>query len=794
MWVACSLMIVLGTTRHPVLLHGGLVLIVMGALCVGQIMRMRQVGSLTVIAMCIIGIGCGATLGYLRILALTATPLTQLAQQQRVIEFVGTVQADPIITTKREDQSWSTRTQTSVAIRLEEFSADGQKFRIRVPVLLFAGNPRDEAVRHSIPGMSVRGTARLTVPALGRPYAAYLSAVSRVHVSSVAPHYQVLASDFRSGLVRALQHTPTLGAQLAPGLALGDTRAITESVSTSMRTAGLSHLTAVSGANVTILLLVVLGLTRQFGSKSQVLIAGLVLLAFVVIVRPQPSVLRAAVMGVVVLLGSVLKRKSDALAAVAGAIFVLLIFNPLLAVSYGFALSVVATMGLVVWSPKLIQILDAKLPQAVPGWLLQGLVVTLAAQVAVAPLLLSLGAQISLAAIPANLLCVPLASVSMLAGVVTALSATVCFPVAQLTAWFTAIPALCIAEIANKASQATWLVIPWPHGPSGVLLSASSILVGCWLCVTWKRLSASAHCATASAVLLAVSSLWIHPDLSWRMWPPQNWMMVSCDVGQGDATVIKVAQHQAVVIDVGPEPTLIDQCLTRLHINQIPLLILTHFHADHIGGLAGALHHRTVAMVRTSPLNEPNMTYTFADSILTHSRIKFTPMSAGEKLMVQGVAIECLWPARILREQGSDPNNASLVLKVRTMGTTLLLAGDVEAPAQQEIVRSGVLTSVDVLKIAHHGSRNQDSDFARSLKPRIGIISDGQRNPYGHPSPETIALYEALGTRIFRTDEHGEIAILGTVGKHQVSQASQKPNHYEELALNPAYLQVVTQR
>ena len=760
LWLSCAVVVYIGSSRHPVLLQLWLLLLGVASFFAVHIVRTRFI-SLTVVAtMSVLGIGLGTVLGVARVIPLTTGPLASIAQQHSVLEFHATVQSDPSVTTKRGGLDWSSAQQTSVAVRLVSVAQGGHVYRVRVPALLFASYQRDRFVRHCIPGMNINGYARVDPARVGRPYAVYLTATSLVHSDVLAPRYQFLASRFRDQLVAALVDAPAEVKQLVPGLALGDTRAISTQLTTDMRTAGLTHLIAVSGANVTILLLVVLALVRRRSLRLQTVVAIMALAAFVVVVRPQPSVLRAAVMGVVVLIGTLMRRRIDGIAVLASAIVLLLVLDPFLSVSYGFALSVAATAGLMVWSHSLRHYLDGRIPRQIPAWLLDGFVVTTCAQLAVAPLLIGMGSQLSLASLPANLICVPLATVVMLTGLVVAALAVVSLPIAQLFSWITVIPAWLIAHVAHVASSFTWLVIPWPHGLVGVIACLLVMGVCLYVMKAKSHFNAQQQSAVVTALVLFFGSLWFHPHVPGRMWPPQHWTMVSCDVGQGDATVLNVAPHQAIVIDAGGDAHAVDQCLTGLRVTSIPLLVLTHFHADHVGGLVGVLHGRQVGSVRTSPLFEPALTFAFATHVLDQHHLSFRPITAGEQLHVGNIHLQCLWPSRIIHGQGSDPNNASIVLLAQVGGHRYLLAGDVESPAQKAIVEQYHLTHVDVLKVAHHGSRNQDVEFAKALQPTIGFISVGAHNDYGHPAAETIELYQSLGTHIFRTDLNGGLAVV----------------------------------
>jgi competence protein ComEC len=238
--------------------------------------------------------------------------------------------------------------------------------------------------------------------------------------------------------------------------------------------------------------------------------------------------------------------------------------------------------------------------------------------------------------------------------------------------------------------------------------------------------------------------------------------MVQCDVGQGDGAVFRTGKGQAIVIDVGPDDVSMDRCLNDLQITSIPILVLTHFHADHVGGLLSVLHNREVGQIWVSPLFDPPMTTQYVRGVLKDSGAKAKLLTAGAKFEVGQVKLECLWPSKLLLGQGSDPNNASVVLLVSVHATSVLMTGDIEPAAQDAIRAEHPQLSVDVVKIAHHGSRNQSEAFAQGIHPKVAFISAGRDNDYGHPSRQTIALYELAGARVFRTDEQGNLALLKT--------------------------------
>jgi competence protein ComEC len=250
-------------------------------------------------------------------------------------------------------------------------------------------------------------------------------------------------------------------------------------------------------------------------------------------------------------------------------------------------------------------------------------------------------------------------------------------------------------------------------------------------------------------------------------WPPHDWIAVNCDVGQGDGLVIRAGPGAAIVVDAGPDPDLMDHCLTQLGIRRVGLVVLTHFHADHVEGLPGVLRGRSVAEVEVSPLAEPPDEAARVRGWTRSRGIPVTVAAPGEVRAYDGIRWTVLWPSRIIRD-GSAPNNASIVLRLVTHGVVFLLTGDVEPPAQAELMADPGALRADVLKVPHHGSRYQDPDFLHAIGARLAIISVGLGNPYGHPAASTVALLRSLGMDVRRTDLDGAVAVVGSASNLQL--------------------------
>ena len=238
-------------------------------------------------------------------------------------------------------------------------------------------------------------------------------------------------------------------------------------------------------------------------------------------------------------------------------------------------------------------------------------------------------------------------------------------------------------------------------------------------------------------------------------------------MGQGDSLVINLGDHQAIVIDVGPDPQLIHTCLRDLGVKTVPLLVLTHFHADHVGGLAGLLNSAQVKSLWISPNHEPINEY--QNVVKEVGAIPISEVREGQRLHFTSQfgegELQVLWPNATQNNSsstsydGSSINNSSVALLIKSGRLSIFAAGDIEPPAQAEIFASGNLEDVDILKVAHHGSAYQDSRLYRALHPEIAVISVGAGNSYGHPSPRTVAGLKAVGAHVLRTDTDGAISI-----------------------------------
>jgi competence protein ComEC len=244
--------------------------------------------------------------------------------------------------------------------------------------------------------------------------------------------------------------------------------------------------------------------------------------------------------------------------------------------------------------------------------------------------------------------------------------------------------------------------------------------------------------------------------------------MVACDVGQGDAVVLSTADAgRAVVVDTGPDPGPVAGCLNRLGVDRVPLVILSHLHADHVGGLAAVLADRSVGAVAVGPSRVPGWAWGEVSGDASRAGVPLVQLTVGQRLTWPGLTIDVLAPLSAeasprAKADGTDINNSSVVLRAVTPAGRVLLTGDVELAAQLDLLSARVDLNADILKVPHHGSRYSTPDFLDAVHARIAVVSVGAGNPYGHPSPLTLGFLSRRGTQVLRTDTDGDSAIIRT--------------------------------
>jgi competence protein ComEC len=538
--------------------------------------------------------------------------------------------------------------------------------------------------------------------------------------------------------------------QLLAGIVLGEDSAIDRELRDAFQASGLMHLLAVSGQNVAIvafgvvLAARILGLGRLVGEA----LAIAVVLSYALAVGWQPSVVRAAVAGVLASLAWLVARPRDRWHALAVGALVLLVWMPQSALEPGFQLSfaAVATIFLVV--PRLSGVPEA---YPVPRGLWDVLVVAAACGLVTAPIVWLHFGQVALWTVPANVAAEPamppLISLSLAAAAVEPLSPGVATALAWLAGW-------CAWWIALVAR----VVASWPSAQisSPLAIAVAFGVVGAALLVRrlprYGRPTALAAIASV-ALTLAVAAWATRPQPSWE--PPAGLRVTFLDVGQGDSALLEVPGG-AVLVDEGPPEADVVGQLRSLGLRSLTAIVLTHPQRDHIGGASAVLDRLAVGTVADPGIEAPSADHDAAVAAARGRSVPIVVVHAGEVFRIGKLRLRILWPD----DPGlpsEDPNQHAVVALASFGSTDVLLTADAESDVTSRLP----LRPIEVLKVAHHGSEDPGlPDLLRVLRPEIAVISVGVNNDYDHPRPETLAALAAQpGLRTFRTDENGRVVV-----------------------------------
>jgi len=323
------------------------------------------------------------------------------------------------------------------------------------------------------------------------------------------------------------------------------------------------------------------------------------------------------------------------------------------------------------------------------------------------------------------------------------------------------VPASWIAATATTVAGLPGDALPWLEGwPGAAALTILGLAIGLVIVLRSDGGPPARRLAHAVSVLLvavvagAALGAGALTSVAGRWTLPADWSVLACDVGQGDAVLLRSAGTVAL-IDTGPTPEPLAACLARAGIDHIDLLVLTHYDLDHIGGL-DAVRGR-VGTVLHGPGDAEAVRRIAA---LTAQGARATEASAGLSGSLGAARWRVLWPKPGSRAFPAG-NDASVVVDVRGGGIPpTLLLGDLSASPQRVLAASGALAPpYAIVKVAHHGSADQDADLYVAVQPAVALVTVGIGNDYGHPRAETLAILDDVGARIARTDEDGAIAL-----------------------------------
>ena len=614
-----------------------------------------------------------------------------------------------------------------------------------------------------------------------------------VHSQMISPGITLEANNEGSPIYRAIyaikdraqatiqRSLPDPQAALLTGILLGDDSAMPPILEEQFRTTGMTHIIAISGFNIAILTGLLLAMSRPlFGLRWSAWFVLLGIGLYTVLVGADAAVVRAAIMGALLVIATrLLGRPTFAPAGLFTAAIAMTLVNPFILWDVGFQLSFAATLGLMVyvgpWSQwtqnNLCRIADPETASRLTRTFSELILATMAAMLLTLPLILYHFERLSLISPIANLFILPAQPGVMIWGGLATLTGMAIPALGQLFAWvawlflsytiglvrlFAVIPAASLPLIISPAGVAafyliifgvTWLAWIGPERRGELVAGLGQNLTG--------------KVALAGA---AISTILV---VAWALDQPDGKLHITFfDVGQGDSTFIQTPSGRQILVDGGAYPTVLHDHLGReipFWDRNIDLLIATHPDADHVAGLPGVFNRYVVDRLITNSLTAGTDAYR---TLLTTAADSGTPIHqavAGEVIAIEDdLTLEVLNPPAGAPESGEQhDNDNSVVLRLVYGNFSLLLTGDAGEEAERDMLRNGRDLSSLVYKAGHHGAKSSSTrSFLEAVRPGYIVVSAGEGNRYGHPSPELLGRAVNVGAAVLRTDELGTIEVI----------------------------------
>lgn len=523
---------------------------------------------------------------------------------------------------------------------------------------------------------------------------------------------------------------------LVTGMALGASDGIAEPEADALRTSGLWHLVAASGGNIALVIALVmaLGWAVGAGDRMRLAFAAVAVCLYVPLAGAGPSIQRAGVMGLAALLALALGREHRAATALAVAAAATLGVDPRAWLDVGWQLSFAAAAGLIAAAAPVARRLART---GLPRWLAAGLACTVVATVATAPVMLAVFGELSLIGLVTNALVLPLVGVVVWSGTLAALLSA--FAPGAVSA---------VLVPAGLAAELTLDIAAWGSTRAHATLAPIEVAA---------LIAAVALVAVVRPPPFVVRVL-VVAAIGWLAWavprPPGEPRLVVLDIGQGNATLLQDGRD-GVLVDAGPIDGGVVAALRRTGVRRLRAVLLSHPAADHDGGAAAAIDAFPTDLVLDGGDRGGGPTHAAAMAAARRRGAAVAPARAGQRLAFGRITLRLRWPTPPAVRRAADPNDRAAVVEARIGRLRALLPADAEGNVLTTIPN---LLPADVLIVSHHGSADAALPAVlRRVRPRVAVVSSGEHNTYGHPTPSTLATLQAARTPTLRTDQAGTI-------------------------------------
>ena len=565
--------------------------------------------------------------------------------------------------------------------------------------------------------------------------------------------------EFRKNAISTLEPYANSGAVFLRALLFGDKTQLKQSdLYQDVKTVGLAHIVAVSGAHLSVICMLLGSLLCAINvpKKTLVCIQVVFIATYLVCTGMPVSALRAAMMSVVVIAAAFSKRRASSLNALGVCLLLIIGLSANSSMSISLMLSAGATAGIIVLAP-LIEYWCNTAVRKMPTFVSESTSLTLSSGVIATPISAAVFSQMPLIGILSNIVAAPFFAVLCAGGLCVVVLATLCGELMALPVAVLVFVAQLFCDLVSIMARIPFACIPVSVN-YGLAICVALIVFGS-LWIFWPH-PKSKHLRLFGAIVLAGLLLF-------ALKPAANSAdkLIALDIGQGDALIVQ-SNNNIVLIDTGKNDSMLLSALAQNSISRLDAVIITHNDLDHYGSLEALegvvpikeiyLHHDDYA-VNDVKANELRNT---ANRIVGAENMK--SLSLGDVISVGDVDLEVIWPDKY-KDDGGNADSLSVMLSadVNSDGNaeaTAFLGGDAEIEEMEEMISSGNLGDVDIYKVAHHGSRNgTNEEIAHELMPEISIVSCGLDNSYGHPAQNVLDALNGVNSKILRTDLQGSV-------------------------------------
>lgn len=586
----------------------------------------------------------------------------------------------------------------------------------------------------------------------------------------------LLANKVRNSMKRKIeQNLPNETNELLSGMLIGEKSNLQKEIQEDFRDSSLSHVLAISGMHVSYVMLGITFLISKikFSKKMSKIVTILILLFFIILTGKTASVTRACFMSSYIILASLLHKKAHVLGSISISLLIILIINPYFILDIGLQLSYGGTIGIVLIYPILKKYKKKKEDKTgrikkvlykIKDKIIDTILITISANLVIFPIVLFHYNIMSFTFIISNLLISPIIGIIIILGFLSVFSSYIVS--SKVMFFFLQILLSVLAQIAHFCAGLPLSKVYFPTPKIYVIIIYYLFLI--YIILVKNKIITGKKIGKKVFIIFTIIVIILNLILNFI---PKTFTISFIDVGQGDSMLISTPKGKNIIVDGGGsrdettfnigKQTLIPYLLNK-GITKLDYIIISHFDSDHVGGILSVLEELKAEKVIICE-QEENENYKRFKEIVKNKKIKVYVVKKGDNLKIEkNIWLNILWP-KDERIKENAINNNSIVAKLNYKSFSILLTGDIEKIAENEILKeyeNSNILNANILKVAHHGSKSSSiKEFLEKVKPQIALIGVGEKNTFGHPNAGVLNRLENLSTKIYRTDEKGEITI-----------------------------------